>query len=150
VGLGLLKQIPPASFSTPSVYLHLGRPRSRWPPGFVHNVFLGNPLSSIRATWPAHLNLLYFITLTIFGSVQSCSNSLLYLSPHCPFSHFAPYVPRRIFFSKTLSLLSSFFVTVHDDGRLTWKECQRKGCEKGVWECPRKENVCWKAKKIDG
>jgi len=57
------------SSSTPSVHLDLGRPRLQLPPRFVHNIFLGNPVSSIRATWPAHLSLLDFITLTIFGSL---------------------------------------------------------------------------------
>ena len=37
--------------------------------GFVHIIFLGNSFSSIRTTWPAHLSLLVFITLTIFGSL---------------------------------------------------------------------------------
>jgi hypothetical protein len=36
---------------------------------FVRNIFLGHSFSSIRATWPAHFNLLYLIALTIFGSL---------------------------------------------------------------------------------
>ena len=48
------------SSSTPSLHLDFGRPRPRWPPEFVHNTFIRNSLSSIRATWPAHLNLLYY------------------------------------------------------------------------------------------
>ena len=31
----------PAS-SAPSIHFHFGRPRTRWPPGFVHSIFLGN------------------------------------------------------------------------------------------------------------
>jgi hypothetical protein len=53
-----------SSSSTPSIQIYFGRPRLRWPPGFFHNVFLGNTLSSIRTIWPAHLSLLDFITLT--------------------------------------------------------------------------------------
>ena len=58
--------------------------------GFVHNIFLGNSFSSIHTTWPAHLSLLDFITLTIFGSLSSSSNSQLYLFCHCPLSHIGP------------------------------------------------------------
>ena len=56
-----------ASSSTPSIHLDFGRPRPRWPPRFAHNIFLGNLFSPIRATWPSHLSLLVFITLTVFG-----------------------------------------------------------------------------------
>jgi len=48
---------PPANFFN-QVSLRL-----RWPPGFVHNIFLGNSFSSIRTTWPSHPSLLDFITL---------------------------------------------------------------------------------------
>jgi hypothetical protein len=57
-----------ASSSTLSIHLDIGWPRPRWPPGFVHNIFLDNSLSSIRTAWSAHLSLLDFITLTVFGS----------------------------------------------------------------------------------
>ena len=71
--LGICLPIPPPSFlassSTPSINLDFGQPHPRWPPGFVPNVFLGNSFSSIRTTWPAHLSLLDFIMLTIFGSL---------------------------------------------------------------------------------
>jgi len=55
------------SSSTPSIHLDIGRPHPCWPPGFFHNIFLGNSLSSIHTTWPAHLSWLDFITLNIFG-----------------------------------------------------------------------------------
>ena len=58
-----------ASSSTPSIHFDFRRPRPRWPAGFVHNIFLGNLFLSIRTTWPAHLSLLDFITLTIFSSL---------------------------------------------------------------------------------
>ena len=57
------------SSSTPSIHLDFGRPHPHWPPGFVHDIFLGNSVSSIRTTWPPHLSLLYFIILIIFGSL---------------------------------------------------------------------------------
>ena len=91
-----------ASSSTPSIHLAFGRPRPRLPPGFVHYIFSGNKFPSIRATWPAHLNLPDFITLTIFGLLQRSADSLLYLFPHCPFTHIGPYILRRIFLSKIL------------------------------------------------
>ena len=37
--------------------------------GLSTDIFLGNSLSSIRTTWPAHLSLTDFITLTVFGSL---------------------------------------------------------------------------------
>jgi hypothetical protein len=48
---------------------------------------LAHSLSFIRATWPAHLSVLYFTTLTIFGSLYRSSNSLLRLFRHCTSSH---------------------------------------------------------------
>jgi len=55
--------------STSSIRLDFGRQCPRWSPEFVYNIFLGNSLSSIRTTWPAHRSLLDSITLTIFGSL---------------------------------------------------------------------------------
>jgi len=101
-----------ASSSTPTFLLDFGRPCPHWPPGFVHNIFLGNLFSSIHTTWPAHLSLLDFITLTIFHSLSSSSSSLLYLFCHCPLSHIGPNILWRTFLSKIFSLLSSFFVVV--------------------------------------
>ena len=65
------------SSSALSIHLDFGRPLPRWPPGLVHDMFLGNSFLSIRATWPAHPNLLYFITLTVFGSLYRSPNSAL-------------------------------------------------------------------------
>jgi len=67
VGLGLLKQMLPrplswadasqflqtsflASSSTPSSHLDFGQPHPHWPPGFVHDIFLGNSVSYICTT----------------------------------------------------------------------------------------------------
>ena len=74
--------------------------------------FLGNSFPSIRTTLTAHLSLLDFITLSIFDSMYSYSNSLMFLFRHCPLSHIGPYTLRRIFLSKIFSLLSSIFVVV--------------------------------------
>jgi len=92
-----------ASSSTPSIHLDFGRTRPRWPPGFVH-IFFGKSLSSMRTTCPVHLTLLNFTTLTILVQCQ------LYLFRHFPLSRIGPYIVRRIFLSKILSLLS-FFVS---------------------------------------
>jgi len=87
VGLDLLKQMSPATsilgnrppISTtqfPCVFLYpinpsydFDQPRPLWPPGFVHDIHLGNSFLSIHTTWPAHLSLLDFIMLTVFGSL---------------------------------------------------------------------------------
>jgi len=59
--------------------------------------FLGNSLSSIRTTWSAHLSLLDFITLPIFGSMYSTSNSRLDLFRHCPPTLIGPYYSAKDF-----------------------------------------------------
>jgi hypothetical protein len=113
----------PVSSFTPSVHFDFDRP-PRWPPRFVL-IFLGNSLSSIRATWPAHLVLPHFITLTTYGSLSGSSNSLLHPFRHCPFSH----ILRRIFLSKIFSLLSSFFVTAQVSAA-----CARNGLDSFVYK----------------
>jgi len=73
-----------ATSPTPSIHLDFGRPGPRWPPGSVHNIFLGNSFSSIRTTFVTHLSRLDFITLTVFGSLYSSYDPLLHLFRHCP------------------------------------------------------------------
>jgi hypothetical protein len=68
--------------------------------------------SSICTKWSAHLSLLEFITLTIFSSLWSSSNSLLYHFCHCPLLHIGPYILQRIFLMKNVSILSLCFVAV--------------------------------------
>ena len=56
-----------SSFLTPSctlsIHLHFGQSHPRWPPGFIHNIFLGNLLSSIHTTWNTfyYINYIWFI-----------------------------------------------------------------------------------------
>ena len=77
VASNLYRGHPPADFYNPvslclplppSIHLDFGRPRPR-PAGFVHNIYLGNLLLCIRTTWPAHLSLLDFITLTVLCDI---------------------------------------------------------------------------------
>ena len=66
-----------ASSSTPTFHLHFSQPCPLWPAGFVRNISLGNSFSSIGTTWPTHLRLLDFITLTIFPPLGSHINYVL-------------------------------------------------------------------------
>ena len=71
MGLGLLKRstssYSPAFFLLPprhqSILISVGHVFVDL--AFVRNIFLSHSFSSIRATWPAHFNLLYLIALTI-------------------------------------------------------------------------------------
>ena len=66
-----------ASSSTRTIHLDFSQPHPLWPPGFVHNISLGNSFSSVRTTWPAYLSLLDFITLIIFSPLGSHINYVL-------------------------------------------------------------------------
>ena len=72
---------PPASFlassSTLTFHLDFSQPCPLWLAGFVHNISSGNSFSSIDTTWPTHLRLLDFITLTIFPPLGSHINYIL-------------------------------------------------------------------------
>ena len=92
--------------------IHPSTPRSpQWSPSlwFLHQYPI-QPLSSrIRATCPAHLILLHFITRTILGEqYKSFSSSLCYLL-HSPVtsSLLSPNILLNTMFSNTLSFLSS-------------------------------------------
>ena len=97
------------SILTLSTHLHLGLPSGLFPSGFSTNT-LYNPLSStIRATWPAHLILLYFITRTILGEEYKSFSSSLCNLLHSPVtsSLLHPNILLYTMFSNTLSFPSS-------------------------------------------
>ena len=100
------------SFSTPSIHLNLGLPRPLWPPGLLLINLSLHSFSSILTIWPAHLSLLIFIMLIIFGSPKIWYNSLLNLFLQLSFSKTGPRILRRILLSNTFNFLSSSFVNV--------------------------------------
>ena len=118
----ILSQIYPFHTSHPtswrsililSSHLRLGLPSGLFPSCFPTKTLYTPLLSPIKATCPAHLILLDFITRTIFGEqYRSLSSSL------CSFLHYpvtssllAPNIPLNTLFSNTLSLRSSLNVS---------------------------------------
>ena len=92
-----------------STHLRLGLPSGLFPSGFSSKI-LYTPLSSpIRATCPAHLILLDFITRTILGEEYKSFSSSLCNLLHSPdtSSLLGPNILLNTMFSNTLSFLSS-------------------------------------------
>ena len=92
-----------------STHLSLGLPNGLFPSVFTTKT-LYNPLySPIRATSPAHLILLDFITRTILGEQYKSFSSWLCKLLHSPVtsSLLGPNIPLNTMFSDTLGFLSS-------------------------------------------
>ena len=92
-----------------SIHLRLGLPSCPFPSGFPTKI-LYTPLSwPIRATCPAHLILLDFITRTILGEEYKLFSSSLFNLLHSPVisSLLGPNILLKTKFSNTISFLSS-------------------------------------------
>ena len=98
-----------------STHLRLGLPSGLFPSGFPTKI-LYTPLSSpIRATCPAYIVLLDFITRTILGEEYRSFSPALCNILHSPVtsSLLRPNILLNTMFSNTLSFLSSLNVSDH-------------------------------------
>ena len=92
-----------------STHLRLGLPSGLFPSGFLSKTLYTHHSSPIRATCPAHLILLDFITRTILGEEYKSFSSSLCNLLHSPVtsSLLSPNILLNTMFSNTLSFLSS-------------------------------------------
>ena len=110
-----------------SYRLSLGLPSGPFPPGFQTNTLFTPFISPVRATCPAHLILLHFVTGTILGEVYRSLSSSLCSFLHTPVTSplLGPNIPLNTPFSNTLSLCSSLNVSdqVSHPHKTTRKNC---------------------------
>jgi hypothetical protein len=94
-----------------SFHLNRGLPSGRLPTGFSPIIILIT-LFWLHLACPAHWSLRFLIVFTMFYFLNRLSNSLFFLILHSPVSlSFAgPKIFLRIFLSKTIGFLSSFFL----------------------------------------
>ena len=94
-------------------HLRLGLSNVLFPSGFPTKTLCTHLPSAIRATCPAHLTLLDFITRTILGEQYRSLSSSLCNFLHSPVtsSLLGPNILLSTLFSKTLSLCSSLNVS---------------------------------------
>jgi len=92
-----------------STHLRLGFHSGLFPSGFPTKTLYTPLYSHIRATCPAHLIILHFITRTILGEENKSFSSSLCNLLHSPLtsSRLGPNILLNTMFSDTLSLLSS-------------------------------------------
>ena len=113
-----IQSIPPYPTSWRSIlilpsHLLLGLPSGLLPSGSPTKTLYTTLSSPIRATCPAHLILLYFITRTILGEEYKSFSSSLCNLLHSPVtsSLLGPNILLNTMFSNTLSFLSSLNVS---------------------------------------
>ena len=95
------------SILTLSSHLRLGLPKCLFPVGLPVKTLIALLPFSILTTWPAHLNVLDLITLTILSERYKLWSSSFWSLLHSPFSSLlGPNIRLRILFSNTLSLQS--------------------------------------------